>query len=175
MSQFSLVAGFFLREREKIFFTYSGPKNTKSAPFFILFFFSSFCSLMSNNVVQNLDKSYPVHTATCSTSGVSIDQSQQKRKHATVCWAGFRYNSRFRLKTSTASKSINSLVWISDTKHKRGYQIANRKMDKGGNSPVFEIDSWNFQHMLDSWFVFPIWYPLFQELLVRIMKQTINT
>ena len=96
----------FLREREKIFFTHSGPKNTKSAPFFILFFFGSFCSLMSNNVVQNLDKSYPVHAATCPTSGVSIDQSQQKRKHATVCWAGFRYNSRFRLKTTTASKIL---------------------------------------------------------------------
>ena len=32
---------------------------------------------------------------------------------------------------------------------KRGYQIGNTKIDLGGDSPVFEIESWNFQQMVD--------------------------
>ena len=35
---------------------------------------------------------------------------------------------------------------------KRGYQIENTEIDLGGYSPVFEINSWNFQHMLDLGF-----------------------
>ena len=30
-----------------------------------------------------------------------------------------------------------------------GYQIGNTEIDKIGDSPVFEIDRWNFQQMLD--------------------------
>ena len=37
-------------------------------------------------------------------------------------------------------------------KCKRGYQIGNTKIDKRGDSPVFEIDKWNFQQMLDLGF-----------------------
>ena len=32
---------------------------------------------------------------------------------------------------------------------KRGCKIGNTKIDKGGDSPVFEVDSWNFQYMLN--------------------------
>ena len=35
---------------------------------------------------------------------------------------------------------------------KRGYQIGNTKRDKRGVSPVFELDRWNFQQMLDFGF-----------------------
>ena len=37
-------------------------------------------------------------------------------------------------------------------KLKRGYQIGNTKIEKRGDSPVFEIDRWNFQEMLDLGF-----------------------
>ena len=39
---------------------------------------------------------------------------------------------------------------------KREYQIGNTKIDKGGDSPVFETDSRKFQHVLDSWFLKPL-------------------
>ena len=45
-------------------------------------------------------------------------------------------------------KSIQNWTW----EHfwlKRGYQIGNTKIDKRGDSPVFELDMWNFQQMLD--------------------------
>ena len=43
---------------------------------------------------------------------------------------------------SILSIIVNMLV-------KRGYQIGHTKINLGGDSPVFEIESWNFQQMLD--------------------------
>ena len=35
---------------------------------------------------------------------------------------------------------------------KRGSLLGNEEMDLGGDLPFFELEYWNFQHMLDLWF-----------------------
>ena len=54
---------------------------------------------------------------------------------------------------------------------KRGYQT---KMDKGGDSPVFEVDSWNFQHLLDKKFseTFPNLSSFRKLVLTTLLPQT---
>ena len=50
-------------------------------------------------------------------------------------------------------KSLNwRIILVPATVWQRGYQIGNTKIDLGGDLPVFEIETWNFQQMLDLGF-----------------------
>ena len=64
-------------------------------------------------------------------------------------WIAHEY-SEMKIFQKLQNKPIKAILWLELVE--RGYQIGNTKIHKRGDSPVFEIDNWNFHQMLDLGF-----------------------